>query len=101
MESGEAVAVTVGMGLMTDERVMLVAHCPTLGVKIYTAFVVLLMVAGFHVPTIPFGDVFDNIGATPPKHIGGIGAKFGKVGAITVTVKTWLVGHAPEVGVKV
>lgn len=40
---------------------------------------VLLIVAGLHVPLIPFGDVVDNVGTVPPIHIGEIAAKFGAV----------------------
>lgn len=52
-------------------------------------------------PVMPFGDVFDKIGATFPKQIGGIAAKLGSVGVNTVTVRIWFVGHEPEFGVKV
>ena len=37
------------------------------------------MVAGSHVPLIPLGDVFDNVGTVAPLHIDGIAAKFGAV----------------------
>ena len=100
-ESGEAVAVTVGIGLMVDVSVVVLAHCPALGVKVQVPMVVLLIVEGLQVPVIPFGDVFDNIGATSPLQKAGMVAKLGTVGANTVTVRIWFVGHKPEFGVNV
>ena len=45
---------------------------------------VLLMVAGDHVPVIPFVDVVGNAGATAPEHIGPIEANVGVTGDVTV-----------------
>ena len=47
--------------------------------------VVLLIVVGFHVPEIPFGDVTPNVGAKEPEQNAGIAAKFGTVLGVTVT----------------
>ena len=55
--------VTNGFTVMLS--VVLVAHCPALGVKVYVvvAAVPVLIVAGFHVPVIPLIDVAGNAGA--------------------------------------
>ena len=65
---------------------MVVAHSPAFGVKVYVPLSVLLT-AGDHVPSIPFKEVVGNVGATSPLHIAAIGAKVGKVAALTLTTK--------------
>ena len=47
----------------------------------------MLLTAGDHVPLTPFKDVVGNVGATSPLHIAAIGAKVGKVAALTLTTK--------------
>ncbi len=51
--------------------------------------VVLLIVAGDQVPTIPLGAVLDKSGAVEPEQKAGIGAKLGVqfVGGVAVHVK--------------
>ena len=61
----------------------------------------LLIIEGFHVPTIPFGDVVLNSGATVPSHNGGIAAKFGAVCVFTVTLIVAVDAQELPVGVKV
>jgi hypothetical protein len=43
------------------------------------------MIDGDQVPVIPFGDVFDKIGAADPEQIGAIAAKFGVTFCVTVS----------------
>ena len=51
----------------------------------YVPAVVVLMIDGDQVPVIPFGDVFDKIGAADPEQIGAIAAKFGVTFCVTVS----------------
>ena len=62
---------------------------------------VLLITAGLHVPTIPFGEVVLNSGATVPAHNGEIAAKFGAVCVFTVTLIVAVDAQELPVGVKV
>ena len=60
-------------------------------------------VAGFHVPLIPFVDVFTNVGTAPPAQMVEAVPKL-KVGVMlgtTVTVSVAVVAHWPAVGVNV
>jgi hypothetical protein len=64
-------------------------------VKVYVADDVLLIVAGDHVPVIPFVDVPGNPGTPPPSHMVSDVPKL-KVGvtfAWMVTVKVAVVAH--------
>jgi hypothetical protein len=54
---------------------------------------VLLIVAGAHDPRTPFGDVVFNVGAGVPAQNAGIGAKFGVVNGVTVTLSVCVVAH--------
>jgi hypothetical protein len=63
--------------------------------------VVLLTVAGLHVPVMPFVDMVGSIGATAPLHIAGIALKEGKIKELTVTVSADVVAHCPTAGVNV
>ena len=82
-------------------KVAVVAHCPAVGVKVYVPPVVLLTVAGLHVPLIPLVELAGNVGAVVPLQKAGIVAKVGVVGVVTVVVKVAVVAHCPAVGVKV
>ena len=84
-------------------KVAVVAHCPAVGVKVYVPPVVLLIVAGLHVPVIAgvLVELAGNIGAVVPLQKAGIAAKVGVVGVVTVVVKVAVVAHCPAVGVKV
>jgi len=65
--------------------------------------VVLLTVAGDHVPVIPFNDVVGNIGAVVPMQKGDIGLNVGVTKGATVIVIGIgvIVPHCPVLGVKV
>ena len=62
----------------------------------------MLTVAGDHVPTMPFVEVFGSTGAGAPLQIGATGLNKGVVvGGLTVTVSVVDVAHCPTLGVKV
>jgi hypothetical protein len=63
--------------------------------------VVLLTVAGFHVPVMPFVDVAGSVGATDPVHIGFTEAKVGVIPELTLTSKVVIAAHCPADGVNV
>jgi H+/Cl- antiporter ClcA len=70
------------------------AHCPAFGVNVYMPLVVLLIVAGLHVPEIPLGDVFDKIGGEAPAQNAAIAAKLGvTLGAIVTVTEAEFVVH--------
>jgi hypothetical protein len=54
---------------------------------------VLDIVAGAHVPVIPFEDVVGKAGGTEPAHIGPIGLKVGVTGGVTVIGTVAVVEH--------
>lgn len=67
-------------------KVVVEAHWPTSGVNVYVPEVVLLTVAGLHVPVIPLLEVFGNTGATDPLHMGVMVLKVGMMLATPVIV---------------
>ena len=52
--------------LIVIVRVVIVAHCPAVGVKVYVVVAVLLM-AGLQEPVMPFVDVVGNAGIEAPE----------------------------------
>ena len=90
-------------GVTVTAKVVAVAHCPAVGVKVYTPEAVLLAVAGLHVPLMPSDEVAGNAGTDPftqmasdvPK------ANVGVTLGTTVTVKLAGTAHNPAVGVNV
>ena len=77
--------------------VVVVAHCPTAGVKVYTVVpaVEVLTVAGFHVPVIAgvFVELVGNTGAVPFWQILATGAKVGVISLSTVTLSVAVAAH--------
>jgi hypothetical protein len=63
--------------------------------------IVLLTIAGFQVPVIPFVEVVGKTGAAAPLHIGAIVANVGVTIGFTVTVIVGDVAHWPVAGTKV
>ena len=53
-------------GLIVTVNVVDVAHCPALGVKVYTAEFWLSIAEGLQVPAIPFVDVPGKTGTVEP-----------------------------------
>ena len=84
-------------------RVVLLAHCPGLEVNAYVVVptIEVLIVAGFHVPTIPLIDVVAKAGATVFWQSDPIGLKDGVVGAFIVTVSVVPAAHCPAFGMNV
>jgi ribosomal protein L21E len=63
--------------------------------------VVLLTVAGDHVPTIPFNEVVGNTGAVVSAQKAGIALNVGVTNGLTVIEIVVIVPHCPAFGVKV
>jgi len=98
--AGTAVKVGKVAGFTVMIKVVVVAHCPTVGVKVYVVVVVLFN-AGDHVPVIPLVDVVGNADKTSPLHIAETGVNVGVTLGFTVIIKVVVVAHCPAVGVKV
>jgi len=87
--------VGVMFGLTVTEKVVVVAHCPAVGVNVYVPEFWLSTTAGFHVPLIPFVDVPGNVGTVPPAQMDkdvpklNVGVMFG----VTVTVNVAGLAH--------
>ena len=62
------------------------AHCPTVGVNVYVIVptAAVLIVAGVHVPVIPFVEVKGKTGAALFRHSGPIAVKIGVTIALIV-----------------
>ena len=56
----------VVLGLIVIVSVVVVAHNPAVGVNVYVVVAVLL-IAGLHVPVIPFVEVVGNAGMAAPE----------------------------------
>lgn len=97
--TGSKVGVTIELTVTVS--IVVVAHWPAVGVKVYVVVAVLLTTAGVQVPVIPLVDVVGNIGATVPEQIAGTGSNVGVTIELTVTVSVVVVAHCPDVGVKV
>jgi hypothetical protein len=91
----------VTLGFTVTVNVVVVAHWPASGVKVYVPLVVLLTTAGTHVPVIPFVEVVGNTGATEPEQNGATAAKVGVTLGFTVTVNVVVEAHWPASGVNV
>ena len=89
------VNIGVTIGFTTILIIVLVAHCPLVGVgvKVYDPEVVLLTVAGFQVPTIPLFEVVNNIGDVAPLQIDAGKVNFGITFFITNTVNNNVFAH--------
>jgi hypothetical protein len=97
-----ATALNVGVifGLTVIISVIVVAHCPAVGVKVYVVVVVLFK-AGDQVPVIPLVDVVGKDVSVAPEHIGATAVNVGVMFGLTVIVNVAIVAHCPAVGVKV
>jgi len=90
-------------GLIVTSNVVIVAHCPAVGVNVYVPEVVLSTVDGLHVPVIPFDDVVGSVGTLAPAQAASAVPKL-KVGVtfgFTVTVSVAVNAHCPGSGVNV
>ena len=95
--------VGVIFGLTVTLNVVVVAHCPAVGVNVYVAEFWLSTVEGFHVPVIPFVDVVGRAGTVPLPQIVRVLPKLnaGVTFGLTVTLNVVVVAHCPAVGVNV
>ena len=92
------VGVTFGLTVMIN--VVVVAHCPVVGVNVYVV-VVVLSKAGAQVPVTPLVDEVGNAVSVAPEQIGATAVKVGVMFGLTVIVNVVVVAHCPAVGVKV
>lgn len=89
-----ATGLNVGMmgGFTTIVSVVPAAHCPASGVKVYVVVAVLL-IAGDHVPVIPFRELPGSGAILLPAQAGATAAKPGITAAFTVIVKEAVPAH--------
>ena len=80
-----------------------VAHCPAVGVKVYTPDVWLVTTDGLQVPVTPFVEVPGNTGTAMPAQMLKVVPKLkdGITFGVTVTFKVVGVTQDPGLGVKV
>ena len=84
--------VGVIFGVMVIVKVAVVAHCPAVGVKVY-AVVVVLSIAGDHVPGIPLFDVVGKALIVAPEQNGPTAENVGIIFGVMVIVKVVVVAH--------
>ena len=85
--------VGVTLGVTVTSIVVMVAHWPASGVKVYVPLAVLLTTAGDHVPAMPLVEINGRIGAVVPVQIGAIAANVGIIFGLTVTVSVVVMAH--------
>ena len=95
-----ALKVGVTLGLTVIVNVVVVAHCPAVGVNVYVV-VAVLSKAGVQVPVIPLLDVVGSVAKVAPAHIGATALKVGVIFGLTVIVNVAVVAHCPAAGVNV
>src|SRR6478736_81348 len=83
--AGIAAKVGVTGWFTVTVKVVVLAHCPAAGVKVYVVVAVLL-IAGLQLPGMPLVDVVSRLIGSPAQ-IAGIATKVGVTGWFTVTVK--------------
>jgi len=89
-----ATAVNVGVtfGLTVIVKVVVVAHCPAVGVNVYVVVAVLLS-AGAQDPVIPLLELVGNGDKVAPEQIGATAVNVGVTFGLTVIVKVVVVAH--------
>jgi len=88
--TGVKVGVTTGLTVMVS--VVVVAHCPAVGVKVYVVVAVLFS-AGAQVPVMPLLDVVGRAERVAPEQIAATGVKVGVTFGLTVMVNVVVVAH--------
>ena len=88
--TGVNVGVTFALTVMIN--VVVVAHCPAVGVNVYVVVAVLFN-AGVQFPVIPLVDVVGKADKVPPEHIAATGVNVGVTFALTVMVNVVVVAH--------
>jgi hypothetical protein len=84
-------------------NVVVTAHCPAVGVKVYTVVpATAVLTAGAHVPVIAgmLVDVVGITGAALPWQTFGMAANVGVIGVVMVMLKVVLAAHCPGLAVK-
>ena len=103
-KSGEQVGLPIGlitgMGFTTISMVVLVAHWPEFGVKVYVVVAVLFK-AGLQVPVIPLLEVVGRGDKQPPEQIAATALNSGLTCGLMVMLSTFTFAHCPASGVKV
>ena len=94
------VNVGVMFGFTTIVSVVVVAHCPAVGVNVYVVVAVLFS-AGAHVPVMPLLEVVGRADKVAPEQIGATAENVGVTFGLTVMVNVVVVAHCPTPGVKV
>jgi len=84
------VGVTAGLTVMV--MVAVLAHCPAVGVKVYSVVAVLFR-AGDHAPVIPLIEVVGSADNVAPEQIAATCAKVGVTAGLTVIVMAAVVAH--------
>jgi len=97
-----ATAANVGrmFGLTTIVSVVVVAHCPVVGVKVYVVVAVLFS-AGDQVPVMPLVEVVGNAVSVAPEQIAGMAVKVGVIWLVITISIVVAMAHWPADGVKV
>ena len=90
----------VTTGLIVIVSVVVTAHCPAVGVNVYVVVVVLL-IAGLHVPVMLFVDVVGRAGIEAPAQYGPAELKVGVTTGLIVIVSVVVTAHCPAEGVNV
>jgi hypothetical protein len=95
--------VGVVCGVIVTINVVVLAHCPTSGVKVYVPLLALSTIAGDHEPVMELLDEVGNVGTIPPEQILNVVPKLnvGVVCGVIVTVNVVVLAHCPASGVKV
>ena len=94
--------ICVSVGVTCDVTLMLKvatdAHCPADGVKVYVAVpaVLVLIVAGLHVPVIPLVEVMGSVGGAEFWQRAPIALNVGTTGGLIVIFNVAVVAHCPE-----
>jgi Flp pilus assembly pilin Flp len=86
------VKVGVLLGVTTMVNVVLVAHCPVVGVKVYVVVAVVFK-AGDQVPEMPLTEVVGKGVKVPPEQIGATAVNVGVILGFTVIVSVVVVAH--------
>ena len=79
-------------GLTVIVNVVVVAHCPAVGVNVYVV-VAVLSSAGDQVPVILLLDVVGNADNVAPEQIGATAVNVGVMFGLTVMVRVVVVAH--------
>ena len=95
-----AVNVGVTFGVIVMVIVVVVAHCPAVGVNVYVV-VAVLFIAGLHVPVTPLVDVVGNAAIVAPEQYAPTALNVGTVAGVIVITMVAVFAHCPAVGVNV